>query len=342
MIGNYWSPRRSGRAVLRLPLLALSVSIHSVGINQASGSEGDRDQVPQVQSLRVQILSTMLAERGIGEWGFAAIVEVDGRRILFDTGRNPDIVLKNARELDVDLSTVTDVVLSHNHGDHTGGLLTLRREYSKVNKDALSKVHVASGIFARRRRLGSSGEGFSPMLEVQREFEATGGVFIEYEGPAEIMPGVWLTGPVTRVHPERNWGGGTEVFMPEGWVEDNIPESQSLVVITSKGLVVLSGCGHAGIINTIEHARREIVDAPAYAVIGGFHLLMATDQHLDWTAEKLRQMGTQHFLGAHCTGLESVYRIRRKAGLLRESCVVGAVGAWFDLESGIEPLNLAR
>src|SRR5688572_9147652 len=83
------------------------------------------------KSVKVTILSTMLVGNtaaGIGEWGFAAVLEVDGRRLLVDTGARAETVLKNAQELKIDLSTITDLVLTHNHADHTGGLLTLRRE----------------------------------------------------------------------------------------------------------------------------------------------------------------------------------------------------------------------
>src|SRR3954452_9788162 len=81
----------------------------------------------QVHALKVTVLSTMMAERGIGEWGYAALVEVDGRRILYDTGARPETVLANAREFGIDLSSVQDVILSHNHDDHTGGVCTLRK-----------------------------------------------------------------------------------------------------------------------------------------------------------------------------------------------------------------------
>src|SRR6185295_13501871 len=108
-------------------------------------------QAGRVKSLKITVLSTMLADRkGVGEWGFAALVEVDGRRILFDTGARPRTVLENAAELKVDLSTVTDVVLSHNHGDHTGGLLPLRSELARKNPAALSRAHVGAGIFWSR------------------------------------------------------------------------------------------------------------------------------------------------------------------------------------------------
>ena len=82
---------------------------------------------------------------GLGEWGFSALVEADGHRILLDTGAHPETVLQNARELKVDLSDVQEVVLTHNHGDHVAGLLTLRREMMKKNPAAMSVVHVGKG-----------------------------------------------------------------------------------------------------------------------------------------------------------------------------------------------------
>jgi len=279
---------------------------------------------------------------GIGEWGFAAIVEVDGQRILFDTGARPDTVLKNAKELDVDLANVKDVILSHNHADHTSGLMTLRREFAKTNPTALSRAHVGKGIFWNRP--SNSGEA-NVMVKIKPEYEGAGGAFIEYDEPKEILPGVWLTGPVPRVHPERNWGIGAaigRVKTPDGLVEDTVPEDMSLVAVTDKGLVIISGCGHSGIINTLEHARQKIKAAPVYAALGGFHLFALDDEKLNWTAGKLKEFGLMNFLGAHCTGIEAVYRIRQQAGLSRQNCVVGAVGSSFDLDKGIDALQLAR
>src|SRR3954471_19563705 len=103
-----------------------------------------------VKTLKVTILSTMLADEGIGEWGFAALVEVDGHRLLVDTGARPTTVLTNLHDLHLDISDVEQVVLTHNHGDHTGGLLTLRREYMKKNPAALSVAHVGKGIVYSR------------------------------------------------------------------------------------------------------------------------------------------------------------------------------------------------
>ena len=295
----------------------------------------------QVKSLRIEVLSTMLtSDQGIGEWGFSAVVDVDGHRILFDTGDRPETVLNNAKELHVDLSNITDVVLSHNHHDHTGGLMTLRRAMMKSNPSALSHAYVGKGIFDPRRT--DKGQALDFMLTTRREYEGSGGKFVELDHPTEILPGVWLTGPVPRKYPERNWSGHVEIQTKDGWKEDTIPEDMSLVISTAQGLVVLSGCGHSGIINTLEYARGSIRNAPIHAALGGFHLYQLDDEKLQWTATKLREFGLQNFLGAHCTGIESVYRIREIAGLTRRTGSVGSVGATFELGKGLDPGSLAR
>jgi 7,8-dihydropterin-6-yl-methyl-4-(beta-D-ribofuranosyl)aminobenzene 5'-phosphate synthase len=270
----------------------------------------------EVKSLEVRILSTMLTDTvGIGEWGFSALVIADGRTILFDTGARPDTVLKNARELKVDLRGIADVILSHNHTDHTGGLVTLRRE----NPKALGRAHVAPGIFRHS------------MVQTKADYEALGGKFIEHAAFEQIAPGVWLTGPVPRTHDEHNFTGG-----------DNIPEDMSMVIQTAQGLVLISGCGHAGLINTLDYAQAKLANKPIHAAIGGFHLFPASDLHLDWTAAKLQAIRISNFIGAHCTGVEATYRLRERVGLDRRHAVVGAVGSGFRLGEGILPGSIAR
>jgi 7,8-dihydropterin-6-yl-methyl-4-(beta-D-ribofuranosyl)aminobenzene 5'-phosphate synthase len=295
--------------------------------------------------MKLTVLSTMLVgtnpSGGIGEWGFSGLLEVDGRRVLIDTGLRPETVLRNAEELRIDLSTITDVVLTHNHIDHVGGLLTLRRELSKKNPRALSRVHVAQGIFLSR--ITADGREASGLLPIKAAYEQLGGVFVEHAGPFELFAGVWLLGPIPRVHPERNLSENMgQLQAPAGPTADNVPEDTAVVVNTPGGLVVISGCAHAGIINTVEYARTVIREAPIEAAIGGFHLLAATDEELDWTAGRLRALGLRHLLGAHCTGIEAVFRLRQLVGLARRDAVVGAVGSSFTLESGIDALRLAK
>ncbi len=301
------------------------------------------DAASRAEQVKVTILSTMLAGdpgAGIGEWGFAALVEVDGRRLLVDTGARPETVLRNAEELGIDLATVTEAVITHNHDDHTGGLMTLRRELGRKNAKALLRAHVAKGIFLSRP--ASDGRETNAFLATAKAYRETGGRIVEHDEASELLPNVWFTGPVPRVHPERNWSGSGRLRGPEGLVEDTIPEDASIVVDTPEGLVLVSGCGHAGIVNTIEHARDVVREAPIVAAIGGFHLFAADDAHLAWTGKRLAAFGLGHLVGAHCTGIEATVRLRELAGLSRKTALVGAVGATYSRGEGIEPRALAQ
>jgi 7,8-dihydropterin-6-yl-methyl-4-(beta-D-ribofuranosyl)aminobenzene 5'-phosphate synthase len=295
----------------------------------------------RVKSVKITILSTMLADQGVGEWGFSALVEADGHRILFDTGNRPETVLQNARDLKIDLSTVTDVVLSHHHGDHTGGLLELRQELARTSPAALSRVHVAPGIFLSRHHPGSEQEA-NPTIAIKSGMEKSGAVFVEHRTPGEIFPGVWVSGPVPRPNPEKFWGAPTSIVTKGGLVADSIPEDMALIINTDRGFVLVVGCGHAGTINTVEYSRKIVGPEPVYALIGGLHLFAASDSAVAWTASRLRADHLGYLLGAHCTGIEAVFRIRELAALDRKRAVVAAVGSSFDAGKGIDPLQLAQ
>jgi len=295
-----------------------------------------------VKALKITILSTMLADgQELGEWGFAALVEVDGHRILFDTGAHTDVVLKNVRSLGVDLTTVPEVILSHNHWDHVGGFMTLRESVLAKTPGALARTHVGQGIFYPRVSIRPDVED-NQMLRIKADYEKTGGIFVEHAQPVQLYPGVWLTGPVPRKYPERNWSGSGQVVTPAGTVEDNLPEDMALVFDTGDGLVVLTGCGHAGVINIIDYALTFIRPARVHALIGGIHLFNAKEETLAWTVGKLNEFGVDNFIGAHCTGIETVYRFRHDLGLDRAHAVVGAVGATFELGKGVDPGHIAR
>ncbi len=298
-------------------------------------------QTPVIRTLKITVLSTMLVgeHRGLGEWGFSALVEADGHRVLVDTGGHPDTVLQNARELNIDLSTVKQVILTHHHWDHVRGLMTLREDLMKKNPSALSVAYVARGIFySRPSKKGEKND----MIAIRKEYEATGGKVIEYDSWAELFPGAWVTGSVPRKYPERNWSSSVNVQTPQGLVEDNIPEDQSLVLNTAQGLVVVTGCGHAGIVNILTDASQKFSSEPVNAVVGGLHLFAASDKQLDWTGDELKQFQVANLLGAHCTGIEAVYRLRDRAGLTRKSAVVATVGSTFVLGEGIHTGPLAQ
>ena len=293
-----------------------------------------------VTAAKITLLSTMLADGDeIGEWGFSALVEVDGKSFLFDTGAHPDVVLTNARVLKIDLSTVEDVILSHNHDDHTGGLLTLRRELMKSNPNAMSRAHVSEGIFTPRwRKDNTDDNGLSP---IKAQYEAMGGTFVVHAGPSQLMPGVWFTGPVPRPNAETNWQPGLTMDSPKGRIQDDVPEDGALIMVTDKGSIILTGCGHAGIVNIGEDTQKLTHGAPVLAVIGGLHLFAKSDKVVDWTGQRLKRMGVKYLLAAHCTGIEATFRLRQDMGLTRKTAVVGATGASYSLKDGISAGDIA-
>ena len=320
-------------------LLAVSLTCSPT----AGAAVGDVNTSPAARPLKITVLVTNVAgdpHLGDGEWGYSALVEVDGHKILYDTGASSDMVLKNAKALNIDLSDVEDVVLSHNHWDHVGGLMSLRRELSKTNPRAMSRVHVGARIF--EPRLNEAGEDHNGLRLIKAEYLSTGGVFIIHDKPTELYPGVWLTGPVPRPNAEKNWSPGLSLVTAQGRVEDNVPEDSALVFDTNEGIVILTGCGHAGIINIVEFARSIAGNKPLLAVIGGLHLFDALDQTLVWTGAKLKSYRIENLLAGHCTGIEATYRLRESTGLNRKTAVVSAVGSSFTLGLGIDPRMLAH
>ena len=311
----------------------------------AGGLAAEDVRVPTsrvADDVRVTILSSNLANGAtVGEWGLSALVEVEGQCVLFDAGRHPDTVVRNARALNADLSCVTDVVLSHFHFDHTSGLVTVLREARSAQSTALRRIHVAEGFFLSRQ-IPSQGAGeWNQMIALRDSLESEGVEFIEHAEPAEILPSVWVSGPIARPHPERNYPTTIQVQRDGEWIVDDVPDSQALTIVTPRGHIVLMGCGHSGVVNALDHIRENIAALPIHALMGGLHLFAASDEVLGWTADKLREIGVEHLMAGHCTGIEPLIRLRTGLNLNRRTAVVGAVGSQFVYGEGIRPTAIA-
>ncbi|MFY8024910.1 MAG: MBL fold metallo-hydrolase [Sediminibacterium sp.] len=295
--------------------------------------QGLSAQPHHASNVKVTILSTMLAQKGIGEWGFSALIEVDSNKILFDAGGRPNTVLENAKELKINLSKVPTMVLSHWHDDHTAGWLPLRHAVKSVQTNALAKTHVANGFFNARYAIQS--KEVKSRINDSIDYVSNGGLLVQHSQFEEILPGVFLTGNVPRIHNEKNYYNSFRLLNQNNQlVDDNIPDDMSLVISTKEGLILISGCGHSGIVNTIEHVSKNLPGQKIVAAIGGFHLLNSSNEQLKWTAEQLKKVGIKYFMGAHCTGIESVFQIRNFISLERGDCVVGSVGDSFQLNKG--------
>jgi len=242
----------------------------------------------------------------LGEHGFSALIEpAQGAPLLFDTGQGLTL-LHNARRMNRDLSKVHGVVLSHGHYDHCGGLLPLMAECGP------KLVHAHPGIFAPRFRLKDTGECYPIGMPHSRDqLEAAGAAFSLSKELREIAPGVLLSGEVPRVTLFETGDQGLYCDCT-GQDLDTTPDDQSLVLETDRGLVVLLGCCHAGLVNTLEHiayltGRRDI-----YAVIGGTHLGFCGQDQLEKTISALKGWGVQKIAASHCTGFGASARLSRE------------------------------
>ncbi len=242
----------------------------------------------------------------IGEHGFASLVKAEhGEAVLFDTGQGQTL-LHNAARMGRDLATVNKVVISHGHYDHTGGLLPLLKQHGAKT------VYGDERIFMPRYRIKDNGECQSIGIPFMRtELEQSGAGFDFSAACREIAPGMLLTGEVPRLTSFEKGDQGLYCDCG-GQVPDTIPDDQSMIIDTAKGMVVLLGCCHAGLVNTLEHiffltGRRDV-----YAVIGGTHLGFCSREQLEKSIAAVKKYGIRKLAVSHCTGFAASARLSRE------------------------------
>ena len=235
-----------------------------------------------------------------------------GRRIvnlLMDTGPSADIVLKNAQKLGIDLRKVDFIVLSHGHYDHTGGLLGVLKYIDKKVPVILHPEALEPKFVVKKKRLKKVGVPF-PISELGE----SRCVLSLNRWPSSIMPGVWVSGEIKRISPFEKVKG-FKVRYGGKLLRDNMLDDQALFVkVKDKGLVVVSGCAHAGLINTIKQARRITGSDGLYAVVGGFHLAGASARRIKATVDELHKADVKFVMPCHCTGKKAISKFVEALG----------------------------
>ncbi len=239
----------------------------------------------------------------IGEHGFSAFLETGKGNFLFDTGKGKTVV-HNAAILKKDLRSINKIVLSHAHGDHTGGL-------PEVMQTILSKqtdVFAHPDIFATRFRKKKNRRTYGGIPFVKGHLEKMGARFVLNKEYVEIENGVFLTGEVPRGTSYEGGDMGDRFIVREGGIEepDIILDDQSLVIHVEKGILIVLGCAHAGIVNVINHAIKKSGVDDIYAIIGGTHIGLSGECQRDKTIEALKAYKIEHLIPAHCTGFEAM------------------------------------
>jgi len=287
-----------------------------------------------IHRLRITVLMEhRTAREGLAtEHGFSLWLEADETRILFDTGQSPAFA-ENAHRLGIDLARTDFIVLSHGHYDHSGGLETALR----LAPRAQVCLHPQAGIPRYShppglplRRIGmplESWKALQPRLEEARLCQ----------GPLQIRPGVWLTGPVAKIHPVEH---PQEAFSLDeaGLDPDRFLDDLALVMKTPAGHLLFTGCCHSGVENTLLAAEALIGSDRCLCLVGGLHLVRSEEARIEGVLESLRRHRVQAVLAGHCTGsiAEGILgSLRRQtgAGPLKGLLEVGST--WeLDLQTG--------
>lgn len=202
------------------------------------------------------------------DWGFSCLIQGTEKTILFDTGTKSDIFFHNIGELDVNLKEIEIVAISHNHGDHTGGLSSFLSANSRVS------VYLPASF----------------PEEFFKRLEQKGAKAIRVDKPVELCKNVFSTGEM-----------GVQI------------KEQALIFNTKKGLIVVTGCAHPGIVDIVKRAK-EVVDKKVYLVFGGFHLLNKSENEVNEIIKKFRELGVMKVGATHCTGDRAIELFKEAYG----------------------------
>jgi 7,8-dihydropterin-6-yl-methyl-4-(beta-D-ribofuranosyl)aminobenzene 5'-phosphate synthase len=247
--------------------------------------------------VRITILVDDLAGPGLkAEHGFSLWIETEGRHILFDTGQGGALAF-NARALGVNLSETDELILSHGHYDHTGGIAQVAKAAGQV------EVYCHPGAVLPRYGIGN---GIPKPIQMPRKsMRALDNMPAQrlrwVTQPVLLSERIGITGPIPRETIYEDTGGPFYLD-PEGKRPDPIDDDVALWIRTDEGLVICAGCCHAGLVNTLNHVRRLTNGSKLRAIIGGFHLLNASDQRLEQTMRRLQSISPDTVVPCHCTG----------------------------------------
>ncbi len=270
------------------------------------------------------------------EHGLSCVIGTTGKEntstFMFDFGVSGPALLNNIKALDISVSDLRAFSLSHGHFDHWGGLVPFLTTYGDYVK-ADTPFYVGEEAFAHRFSARPPGNDLHDLGNLDREaIESFGKMrIIDVKGPVEIVPGAWLTGNIERITPYEKVPPTLCVMRKEVIEQDDFRGEQAVICnIRGKGLVVVSGCAHAGIINTVRHAQKITGIGKVHAVIGGFHLIN-TDTEVIWqTIADMQEIAPDYIIPMHCTGFEAITAFK---DAMPDEFILNTVGTRYSFNS---------
>jgi 7,8-dihydropterin-6-yl-methyl-4-(beta-D-ribofuranosyl)aminobenzene 5'-phosphate synthase len=278
------------------------------GLVQAQSVQRAADMKQQMQTLSSATVTVLVdnmagGDLALGEWGLAFLINTDRDQILLDTGGGKTL-LGNCRALDVDLAKTQAIVISHGHGDHTDGL------DSALNVCKSPNLFVHPTAFEKKYYRGPSGINFFTFPLTREQLSHRTRKLVETKEPTIICGGVMVTGQIPRVNDFEDTGLRGILFLDSSLTtEDPILDDQAIFFRVPEGIVILLGCGHSGLVNTMEYVGKLTGEQHIYAIIGGTHMLSASEPRLQKTVEALKKYDVQKIMLSHCTGIRSFAKL---------------------------------
>ncbi|OFZ51732.1 MAG: hypothetical protein A2381_18620 [Bdellovibrionales bacterium RIFOXYB1_FULL_37_110] len=256
-------------------------------------------------TLKIQILSENYAYKtDLAEWGFSALIEFNGTKLLFDTGQSGDCVIKNAKSLNVSLKDIGGIILSHGHYDHTEGLSKILTQIGD------KKIYIHSDIFTKRYTVKDTKyENSNPFASLKNNPILKGCPLIYCQDCFEISKNIYLVGDVPLGNSYESISDYFVIKKGQTYIQDSFTDELSLVIELPSGLLVITGCAHRGIINILSHIKN-IFKKNIYGVIGGTHLHDATDERLNFVVNFLKEENIQLIAPSHCTGMDKIFALK--------------------------------
>ncbi len=244
----------------------------------------------------------------IGEHGLSFLIEAGDKKILFDTGQGFALA-HNAPRMGIDLKSVSTVVLSHGHYDHAGGLNAL------INAGAEFELIAHPDIFEEKLAMHPA-MGFIPIgLPLKKKFLEEKGIRLNLtKESVEVAPGIVTTGEVRMKNDFEKIEPMLFVRRDGKEMPDPLADDQALVISAAQGTVLLLGCAHRGLVNTLDRAAELTGGRPVHAIIGGMHLERASDAQIASTIEELQKIELKVISPAHCTGIRAQARLIQEFG----------------------------
>jgi 7,8-dihydropterin-6-yl-methyl-4-(beta-D-ribofuranosyl)aminobenzene 5'-phosphate synthase len=260
-------------------------------------------------TVRITTLSENTAQLGfLGEWGLSILVETESSKVLLDTGLSTSAVY-NADLLGIDFSTLDAIVLSHAHGDHTGGLrnvlMRARKQVQVIaHPDIWIPKYVVYGELSR----------YAGIPYVKEDLESLGASFNLTRKPFKISDDIMTTGEIEMTTDYETIDDRLAVKKGNKMIPDPLADDLAIAVRTTEGFILITGCAHRGIVNTVRQVQKLTRGKYIHTIIGGTHLMVASRERVEKTADGLKELGLQRLGVSHCTGFNASAALAKEFG----------------------------